>query len=218
MKFFLDTANIEEIKTAAAWGILDGVTTNPSLVAKEGVEFRTRVQEICRIVVGPVSAEVVATDAEGIMREARELASWAPNVVVKVPLIPEGIKAVCTLSKEGIKTNVTLCFSPVQALIAAKAGATYISPFVGRLDDIGHDGMELVEQIVQIYLNYGFDTEVIVASVRHPGHVVRGALAGAHIATIPFAVAERMFKHPLTDIGLKNFLADWEKLRKARGQ
>ncbi|MFQ6132990.1 MAG: fructose-6-phosphate aldolase [Armatimonadota bacterium] len=218
MKFFLDTANIDEIRTAADWGILDGVTTNPSLVAKEGVDFQTRVKEICGVVSGPVSAEVVATDTEGILGEARELSSWAPNIVVKVPLIPDGIKAVCTLAEEGIKTNVTLCFSPLQALIAAKAGATYISPFVGRLDDIGHDGMELVEQIVEIYLNYDFDTEIIVASVRSPGHIVRAALAGAHISTIPFAVAERMFKHPLTDIGLKSFLADWEKLQKGGAQ
>lgn len=218
MKFFLDTANIDEIRTAADWGILDGVTTNPSLVAKEGVDFQTRVKEICEVVSGPVSAEVVATDTEGILGEARELSSWAPNIVVKVPLIPDGIKAVCTLAEEGIKTNVTLCFSPLQALIAAKAGATYISPFVGRLDDIGHDGMELVEQIVEIYLNYDFDTEIIVASVRSPGHIVRAALAGAHISTIPFAVAERMFKHPLTDIGLKSFLADWEKLQKGGAQ
>lgn len=216
MKFFLDTANLDEIKTAADWGILDGVTTNPSLVAKEGVDFQTRVQEICEVVPGPVSAEVVATDTEGIIREARELSSWAPNVVVKVPLIPDGIKAVCKLSAEDIKVNVTLCFSPLQAVLAAKAGATYISPFVGRLDDIGHDGMELVEQIVQIYLNYGFETEVIVASIRHPGHIVRGALIGAHIATVPFAVAEKMFKHPLTDIGLKSFLADWAKVQKGQ--
>lgn len=213
MKFFIDTANVDEIRQAAAWGILDGVTTNPSLVAREGRDFEEVVKEICGIVPGPVSAEVTAVDTDGMIAQARDLSAWAPNIVVKIPLLPEGIQAVRVLSQEGIRCNVTLCFSPVQALLAAKAGAAYISPFVGRLDDIGHDGMELVEQILTIYDNYGFETEVIVASVRHVQHVVRAALMGAHIATVPFATLERLFAHPLTDKGQKAFLADWEKLQ-----
>ncbi|MBC7287496.1 MAG: fructose-6-phosphate aldolase [Armatimonadetes bacterium] len=213
MKFFLDTANVEQIRQAAAWGILDGVTTNPTLVAREGRDFEEVVREICSIVSGPVSAEVTALDAEGMIEQARSLASWAPNIVVKIPVTPEGIKAVKVLSSEGIKCNVTLCFSPMQALLAAKAGAAYISPFVGRLDDVGHDGMQLVEQILTIYRNYGFQTEVIVASVRTVQHVLRAALMGAHIATVPFAVMEQLFKHHMTDIGLKAFLADWERLQ-----
>jgi transaldolase len=192
-------------------GMVDGVTTNPSLVAKEGREFKGLLKEICDLVDGPVSAEVVSLDTEGMVREARELAGMADNIVVKIPLIEEGLKAVKILSQEGIKTNVTLCFSPVQALMAAKAGAAYISPFVGRLDDISHRGMELAEQIITIYDNYGFETEVIVASVRNPLHVLDAALMGADIATIPFKVIRQLIKHPLTDIGLEKFLADWKK-------
>ncbi len=211
MKFFIDSAAIDEIREAQSLGILDGVTTNPSLVAKEGRNFRQLLDEILEIVDGPVSAEVVATDTEGILREGRELAAIHPNIVVKVPLIREGIKAVRILASEGIKTNVTLCFSPTQALLAAKAGATYISPFVGRLDDISHDGMELIRQIVTIYGNYGYATQVLAASIRHPLHVVDSAMAGADVATIPFKVIDMMFRHPLTDRGLEAFLGDWKK-------
>jgi transaldolase len=212
MKFFIDTASIDEIREAASLGILDGVTTNPSLVSKEGKDFRKLLDEILEIVDGPVSAEVIATDYEGILKEAREYASIHKNIVVKVPLIKEGLKAVKTLSDENIKTNVTLCFSPTQALLAAKAGATYISPFVGRLDDISTNGMELIDQIVQIYRNYGYTTQVLVASVRHPLHVVEAALIGADVCTIPFDVINKLFNHPLTDIGLNKFLSDWKKL------
>jgi len=212
MKFFIDTANVEEIKKANELGMVDGVTTNPSLVSKEGREFKGLIKEICNIVDGPVSAEVLSLETEGMIREARELAGLADNIVVKIPLIEEGLRAVKVLAREGIKTNVTLCFSAVQALMAAKAGAAYVSPFVGRLDDISHMGMELVEQIVTIHDNYGFDTEVIVASVRNPIHVLEAGLMGADIATIPFNVIQQLIKHPLTDIGLKKFLADWEKL------
>ena len=211
MKFFIDTANIDEIKKANELGMVDGVTTNPSLVAKEGREFKGLIKEICDIVDGPVSAEVVSTDAEGMVKEARELAKLADNIVVKIPMLEEGLKAVKTLAQEGINTNVTLCFSAIQALMAAKAGAAYISPFVGRLDDIGHIGMELVEEIITIYDNYGFETEVIVASVRNPIHVLDAALMGADIATIPFKVIQQLTKHPLTDIGVEKFLADWKK-------
>lgn len=211
MKFFIDTANINEIKEAAALGILDGVTTNPSLVAKEGKDFRKLLDEILAIVDGPVSAEVISTDYDGILKEAHELAKIHHNIVVKVPLIKEGLKAVRTLSLENIKTNVTLCFSPSQALLAAKAGATYISPFVGRLDDISHDGMELISQIVQIYKNYNYKTQVLVASIRHPLHLVEAALMGADVSTMPFSVIDRLFNHPLTDLGLEKFLSDWKK-------
>jgi transaldolase len=213
MKFFIDTANIGEIKEAAALGILDGVTTNPSLVSKEGKDFRKLIDEILKIVDGPVSAEVISTDYEGIMKEGRDLAKIHKNIVVKVPLIKEGLKAVKTLTGEGIKVNVTLCFSPTQAILAAKAGATYISPFVGRLDDISTSGMDLISQIVQIYMNYDYQTEVLVASVRHPMHVVEAALIGADVCTIPFKVIDSMFNHPLTDIGLEKFLSDWKKLK-----
>ncbi len=212
MKFFIDTANIDEIKEAAALGILDGVTTNPSLVFKEGKDFRKLLDEILKIVDGPVSAEVIATDYEGILKEAREYAAIHKNIVVKVPLIKEGLKAVKTLSAENINVNVTLCFSPSQALLAAKAGATYISPFIGRLDDISTSGMDLISQIVQIYGNYNFSTQVLVASVRHPLHLVEAALIGADVCTMPFAVIDKLFNHPLTDTGLKKFLADWDKL------
>ena len=213
MKFFIDTANIDEIKKANELGLLDGVTTNPSLVSKEGREFKDLITEICGIVDGPVNAEVVSTEADGMVSEARELVKIADNIVIKIPLIKDGLKAVKILSSEGIKTNVTLCFSAVQALMAAKAGADYISPFVGRLDDIGQVGMELVEQIVTIYEAYGYETEIIVASIRNPLHVLDAATMGADIATIPYKVMEQLIKHPLTDIGLANFLKDWEKTR-----
>ncbi len=212
MKFFIDTANIEEIKKAKELGMVDGVTTNPSLAAKEKREFRGLIKEICSLVDGPVNAEVVSLNAEGMIKEARSLMEIADNVVVKIPLIEEGLKAVRVLSGEGIKTNVTLCFSGVQALLAAKAGANYISPFVGRLDDAGQNGMELVEQIISIYDNYDYDTEIIVASVRNPLHVLDAAMMGADIATIPFSVIRQLIKHPLTDVGLEKFLADWKKL------
>jgi transaldolase len=216
MQFFIDTADLNEIKKAHAMGVLDGVTTNPSLIAKTGKPFLAVIREICELVDGPISAEVVSTDYEGIVREGRELAKIHKNIVVKVPLLVEGLKAVKTFSDEGIKTNVTLCFSATQALLAAKAGATYISPFVGRLDDISFDGMELIEQILQIYENYGFDTQVLVASVRNPLHVLNAARLGAHVATCPLSVIEQLAKHPLTDIGLAKFLADWEKVPKAK--
>jgi transaldolase len=212
MKFFIDTANVDEIRKTGELGLLDGVTTNPSLVSKEKREFKELLKEICGIVDGPVNAEVVSKDQAGMVREAQALIKIADNIVVKIPLIEEGLKAVKTLAKEGIKCNVTLCFSPLQALMAAKAGAAYISPFVGRLDDISYRGMELVEQIVNIYDNYGFETEVIVASVRNPVHVMEAALMGADIATIPFNVIQQLIRHPLTDIGLEKFLADWKKM------
>ncbi len=211
MKFFIDTANIEQIKEAEAMGILDGVTTNPSLIAKENGDFIEILTEITKIVDGPISGEVVALDYDGMMKEAEKLASIHENIVVKVPLIKEGIKAVKSLTSMGIKTNVTLCFSASQAILAAKAGATYISPFVGRLDDISHVGMDLVEQIAQIYTNYDFPTEIIVASIRNPLHIVEAGLIGADIVTVPFNVIEQLFKHPLTDNGIEKFLADWNK-------
>lgn len=214
MKFFIDTADVKEIRECVEQGIIDGVTTNPSLVSKSGRKFRDVLVEICELVKGPVSAEVVSQDKDGMMREARDLAKVAPNVVVKIPLTAEGLKAVRTCSDEGIKTNVTLCFSPVQALLAAKAGAGYISPFVGRLDDIAHDGMDLVRKIVAIYRNYVLPTEVLVASVHNPNHIVDAALCGAHVATVPYAVLQQLVKHPLTDAGLKKFLSDWEKVPK----
>lgn len=212
MKFFIDTANLDEIKKAESLGVIDGVTTNPSLVAKEGdIDFKTRIKEICEIVDGPVSAEVIGLKTEEMVAEARELAKIASNVVVKIPMTMEGLKAVKILSSEGIKTNVTLVFSANQALLAAKAGATFASPFIGRLDDRGHNGMELINEIVTIYDNYNLNTEIISASIRHPMHVKEAALAGADIATIPFDVIETLSKHPLTDIGIERFLADWNK-------
>ena len=214
MKFFIDTANIAEIKEAASMGVLDGVTTNPSLVAKEGKDFRKLLEEICVIVDGPISAEVISMEFDGIMKEGRELSKIHRNIVVKVPLIKEGLKAVKALKAEGIRTNVTLCFSPTQALVAAKAGAYFISPFIGRLDDVSTNGMDLIRQIVTIYRNYKFDTQVLVASVRHPLHVVEAAMIGADICTIPFKVIEQLIKHPLTDIGLQKFLEDWNKSQK----
>lgn len=214
MKFFLDTANVKEIYEAASFGVLDGVTTNPSLVAKEGRSFKEMLQEICKIVDGPISAEVVSVEADAMVKEGRELANIHKNIVVKCPLIPEGIKATSKLAAEGIRVNVTLCFSPTQALLAAKAGAWCISPFIGRLDDVSSDGMALIRQIVTIYKNYDYKTLVLVASVRHPQHVVESALAGGHICTMPYNVFQSLFKHPLTDVGLKKFLDDW----KAKGQ
>ena len=209
MKLFIDTANVPEITEAVAWGVLDGVTTNPSLVAKEGRDYRELIAEICRIVPGPVSAEVLSTEAEGMEREGRELAAIAENVVVKLPITPAGVRVCARFAEEGIPTNLTLCFSPAQALLVAKAGATYVSPFVGRLDDIGQDGMQLIREIVQIYDSYELATQVLVASVRHPQHVVEGALAGADAATIPFKILQQLFNHPLTDIGIHRFLADF---------
>ncbi|MCI2429694.1 fructose-6-phosphate aldolase [Candidatus Acetothermia bacterium] len=214
MKLFLDTANITEIEQAQAMGVLDGVTTNPTLLAKEGRDPVQVVQEICEILEGPVNAEVISTDCEGMLKEARQWAKLSENIVVKIPMTREGMKAVKKLSEEEIPTNVTLVFSPSQALIAAKAGAAYVSPFVGRLDDRSEDGMQLAAQIIQIFNNYGFGTEVLVASVRHPMHVVEAALMGADIATMPYAVFEKLFEHPLTDLGLQQFLADWGKLKR----
>ncbi|MDQ3813636.1 MAG: fructose-6-phosphate aldolase [Armatimonadota bacterium] len=212
MKFFLDTADIKEVREAAAWGILDGVTTNPSHVAETGRPFKEVVCEILEAISGPVSVEVTAVDLDGMLAQARDYADWAPNVVVKIPLIIEGLKAVKILSEEGIKTNVTLCFSSVQALLAAKAGATYISPFVGRLDDIGHEGLESVREIRKIYDNYQFLTQILTASARSPLHIRDAALAGSDVATMPFETFTKLVKHPLTDIGLEKFLSDWKKV------
>jgi len=212
MKFFIDTADVQEIREAASLGILDGVTTNPSLVAKTGRDFQQVLREIVSIVNGPISAEVTATDREGMLSQGRELAAIHPNVVIKVPLTKEGLQACKALRSEGTHVNVTLCFSPSQALLAAKADATYISPFVGRLDDISTEGMEVIRQTRVIYDNYGFETEILAASLRHPMHVVEAALAGADVATMPYKVVMQLIKHPLTDIGLEKFLADWKKL------
>ncbi|MCE0554616.1 fructose-6-phosphate aldolase [Bacillus thuringiensis] len=211
MKFFIDTANVNEIKEANELGVLAGVTTNPSLVAKEGVDFHERIREICNVVEGPVSAEVISLEADKMIEEGKELAKIAPNVVVKVPMTTEGLKAVKAFSDLGIRTNVTLVFSAVQALLAARAGATYVSPFLGRLDDIGHNGMDLIRQIAEIFAIHGIETEIIAASVRHSVHVTDAALNGAHIATIPANVIASLVKHPLTDQGIEKFLADWEK-------
>lgn len=214
MKFFLDTANIEEIREANSWGVIDGVTTNPTLISKEGREFEELVQEICTIVDGPISVEAVSQAAQDIVPEAEGLARIHPNIVVKIPQTIEGLKAIKILSNQGVKTNATLTFSPSQALLAAKAGATYVSPFIGRLDDIGYVGMDLVRDIITIYENYNYKTQVIVASVRNPLHVVDAALAGAHVVTIPFRVLKQLVRHPLTDIGVERFLADWRKVPK----
>lgn len=211
MKFFIDTANIQEIKEANAMGMVDGVTTNPSLIAKEGRDFKEIITEICSIVDGPISAEVISLETDGMVREARDLAKIHNNIVVKIPMTIDGLKAVRQLSADGIRTNVTLIFSPLQALMAAKAGAAYVSPFVGRLDDLSQEGMLLVEQLVDIYGNYAFDTEIIVASVRNPLHVLEAALMGADIATIPFNVLSRLAAHPMTDKGIKAFMDDWNK-------
>ena len=212
MQFFIDTADVGEIKKALALGLCDGVTTNPSLVAKTGRAFGDVLKEIVALVPGPISAEVTATDAEGMLKEARHYAKFGPQVVIKVPLIVDGLKAAKILAEEGVKTNVTLCFSAVQALLAAKAGATYVSPFVGRLDDVSTDGMQLIQEILEIYDHYGFDTKVLVASVRHPMHVQQAARMGAHVATCPLSVLLQLAKHPLTDIGLTRFLEDWKKV------
>jgi transaldolase len=214
MKFFIDTADLAEIKEASAMGLVDGVTTNPTLVARTGRKFRDVLLEICDVVKGPVSAEVVSTTFDGMMKEAKELAALRPNIVVKIPLIAEGLKATRACADAGIKTNVTLCFSANQALLAAKAGATYISPFVGRVDDVSNDGMSVVADILEIYDNYGFETQVLVASVRNPIHVLEAAKMGAHVATCPLSVLLQLAKHPLTDIGLQKFLADWENVPK----
>jgi transaldolase len=214
MKIFIDTANLDEIRQAASMGVLDGVTTNPTLLSKENMPYRELLTEICKIVEGPVSAEVVAVDAEGMIKQAQDLAGIANNITIKIPCIKEGLVAIKKLSEKGIMTNATLCFSPTQALLVAKAGATFVSPFVGRLDDISEGGMQLVEQIIAVYRNYSFSTEVLVASVRNPMHVVDAAIMGADVATIPFKVIDQLMKHPLTDVGLKKFLADWEKVKK----
>ncbi len=213
MKFFIDTAEVAEIRAAHELGLVDGVTTNPSLIAKSGRDFKEVITEITGIVDGPISAEVIALDAEGMIKEGKELAKIHQNIVIKVPMTTEGLKATKEFSRLGIKINVTLIFSPLQALLAAKAGATYVSPFVGRLDDVGHNGMEGVEQIRTIYDNYGYDTEIIVASVRSPLHVLNAGLIGADICTIPFAVMKQLAQHPLTDVGIDKFLADWNKIK-----
>lgn len=213
MKIFIDSANIADIKKANDWGIIDGVTTNPSLISHEKGDFKALIGEILKIIDGPVSVEVISTDSEGMVREALEFCQWSKNVVIKIPMTPEGLNAVKILHGRKIKTNVTLVFSANQAILAAKAGATYMSPFIGRLDDAGHDGMQLIRDIVKIYQNYGFGTEVIVASIRHPLHVTESAIAGAHVATIPFSIIEKMFLHPLTETGLEKFLKDWQKVK-----
>ena len=210
MQFFLDTADLKEIETGLAWGMVDGVTTNPSLIAKQGKKYLETVKEVAKLVPGPVSGEVLATELKEMLEQGYKLADIAPNIVVKLPLTPVGLQACKELRSKDIKTNVTLCFSASQALLAAKAGASYISPFIGRLDDVSTDGLELIEQIVTIYNNYGFDTEVLVASARHPMHIVHSALLGADVVTMPFKVLEALYKHPLTDIGLDKFLADWK--------
>lgn len=215
MQIFIDSANLDEVRDAAAMGVIDGVTTNPSLVASTGKPLKETIRAICEIIDGPISAEVTAVDTEGMLREGRELAAIHPNVVVKVPLIADGLKAVRVFTKEGIRTNVTLCFSATQALLAAKAGASYISPFIGRIDDHGSEGMELIQQIVTIYRNYGLETEVLAASIRHPVHVVQASLLGADVATIPYKVIQQLLKHPLTDVGLAKFLADAKKIPNA---
>ncbi|MDI3280679.1 MAG: fructose-6-phosphate aldolase [Bacillota bacterium] len=212
MKLFLDTANVEEIREAVSLGVISGVTTNPTLVAKEGRKLREVIQEIVSLVEGPISVEAVSQEAEGMVKEALELASWAPNVVVKIPLTWEGLKATARLRERGVKTNLTLVFSANQALLAARAGATFVSPFVGRLDDVSHEGMDVVREIAALFSLHGLSTEIIAASIRHPRHVVEAALAGAHIATVPYQVLQQMVRHPLTDLGVQRFLADWEKL------
>lgn len=213
MQFFLDTANLDEIKKYASWGIVDGVTTNPSLIAKEGVSLEKRIKEIAEVVDGPISSEVIATDLEGMLKEGRKYAKWHKNIYVKVPMTADGLRAVKVFKEEGIHTNVTLVFSASQALLAAKAGATLVSPFIGRLDDISQDGMQLISDIVQIFDNYMIDTKVLVASIRHPRHVVDAALIGADIGTMPASVLDMLIKHPLTDIGIEKFLADWKKVQ-----
>ncbi len=213
MKLFIDTADIKEIEEAVSWGIISGATTNPTLVSTQGkVDFKSHIQRICELVQGPVSAEVISLDAENMLKEARDIATWSPHVVIKLPMTSEGIKATKVLSREGIKTNVTLVFSPNQALLAALAGATYVSPFVGRLDDAGHDGMAVISEIVQIFRGHNFSTQVLAASIRHPLHCVTAAKVGADVSTVPYKVLKQMFKHPLTDAGIDRFLADWKKV------
>ena len=218
MQLYIDTANLNEIKQAADMGVLDGVTTNPSLVAKEGVDFHSRLKEICKIVKGPVSAEVVSVTHDEMIEEAQPLIDIAENIVIKLPCIVEGLKACKTLSERGVKTNMTLCFQPLQALMVAKAGAFLVSPFIGRIDDVAGDGMQLIKEIRAIYDNYGFDTKILAASIRHPLHMTQAALIGADVATVPFNVIQQMMKHPLTDVGLAKFLADWEKTKGAKPQ
>ncbi|MBZ4665109.1 fructose-6-phosphate aldolase [Mahella sp.] len=213
MKLFIDTANVDEIKEANDWGVICGVTTNPSLVAKEGRDFMQVLKEICGIVDGPISAEVISTQHEGMVEEAKKLAAVHPNVIIKIPMLPEGLKAVKILSQQGIKTNVTLIFSAAQALLAARAGATYVSPFVGRLDDVANEGMQVVKDIADIFLLHDIPTQIIAASIRHPMHVIEAAKAGSHIATVPYKVLQQMFSHPLTDIGIERFLKDWEGVK-----
>lgn len=215
MELYIDTANLEEIKQAAALGVLDGVTTNPSLVAKEGVDFHTRLAEICKVVSGPVSAEVVALEHDAMVAEARTLTAIAPNIAIKLPCTVEGLKACKTLSDDDVRVNMTLCFQPLQALMVAKAGAYLVSPFVGRVDDVGGDGMEIIQQIRQIYDNYGYPTKILTASIRHPQHMVQAALIGADVATVPFKVIQQFMKHPLTDVGLERFLEDWNRAQAA---
>ena len=217
MKIFLDTANLEEIKKGVEWGIVDGVTTNPTLIAREKAPFKERIKEICELVKGPVSAEVTALDWKGMVKEAKELTKIDEHVVIKIPLTPDGIRAIKALSYENIKTNATLVFSPMQAILAAKAGAAYVSPFIGRVDDVSSDGLKMLEEIVTIFNNYAFDAEIIAASIRHPMHVVEAALMGVDVVTMPFSVLEKLFKHPLTDIGIERFMKDWEKYREIMG-
>lgn len=214
MKIFLDTANLKQIKEAASWGIVDGVTTNPTLLSKEDMKFEELIKKICRVISGPVNVECVSTQSKDIIKEGRELVKLADNIVLKIPICVEGLKAIKVLSGEGIQVNTTLIFSPTQALLASKAGARYVSPFIGRLDDISHEGMDLIDKIIAIFSNYGLETEVIVASIRHPLHVVDSALVGADIATIPFSVLDKMVKHPLTDAGMEQFLKDWRKVKR----
>ncbi|MCW3488893.1 fructose-6-phosphate aldolase [Dethiobacter alkaliphilus] len=216
MKLFLDTANLQEIEQAMDWGVIDGVTTNPTLVAKEGGDFKALLKEICRMVPGPVSAEVMGTKANEMVQEAQELAAVGSQVVIKVPMTPHGLQAVVELKKQGIRTNVTLVFSANQALLAAKAGAAFVSPFLGRLDDLGHDGVSLVDEVCEIFAGYALESEVIAASIRHPLHVIQVAKVGSHIATIPFAVLKQMFKHPMTDLGIERFLADWARANQGK--
>lgn len=216
MKIFLDTANVEHIKEANSWGIIDGVTTNPTLIAREGRDFKDVVVEICNIVDGPISAEVVSMNSPEMVEEAKKLASIHKNIIIKVPLMPEGLKTIKKLKELDIKTNATLVFSPNQALLAAKAGAIYVSPFIGRLDDIGHIGMDVVRDTMIIFENYNFETQVIVASIRNPIHVIDAAIAGAHVATVPYAVLQKMVKHSLTDVGIDRFLEDWKKVPKSK--
>ncbi len=217
MKIFLDTANLDEIRKGVEWGVVDGVTTNPTLIAREKAPFKERIKEICEVVKGPVSAEVTALDWKGMVEEAKELAKIDEHVVIKIPLTQDGVRAIKALSVEGIRTNATLVFSPMQAVLAAKAGASYVSPFIGRVDDVSSDGLKMLDEIVRIFEIYAFDTEIIAASIRHPMHVVEAALMGVDIVTMPFSVLEKLFKHPLTDIGIERFMKDWEEYRKTVG-